>query len=264
MATQEQWEQFAGLTTVEFDDELETVLLQMRNVLLRKRESHGPHNLSRFVDIGMLVHVGDRLERLMYMHSHASSDSEAAMDAWRDIAGYALLMLVASEIDIDEDKDEPAEDAPVRGVVSATGTMLVAATAGEDLSSIPYRMRPLRDDGYVFWSMIPPKTTKYQVMVNRDNQLLAVAQSNDMTPGYVDRTWNLAEGIARAHQKRDRIYSWPLGYTFVIVPLRGDDPHTVTVCRDALVVGEAWGDTLDIAVGRAVNIAHDQWRISRR
>lgn len=92
------WDRFARLSVAEFDRALNDVMVEMGNLLGRKRESYGPSNLSKFGDVGVLVRTSDKVERLAHMHRHGLTTSavgEDAEDAWRDIAGYALLALVA-------------------------------------------------------------------------------------------------------------------------------------------------------------------------
>lgn len=106
MADRTKWETFAALSPDEFKDALYNVLTDMNELLARKRASYGPHNLTEFGDIGVLIRTNDKLKRLIHMW-HEGLDTTAvgedAIDAWRDIAGYALIALVANACATKED-----------------------------------------------------------------------------------------------------------------------------------------------------------------
>jgi len=92
------WKRFEALTPDEFSDAATSVALGVVELLGRKRESYGPSNLTQFGDHGVLVRTSDKLQRLAHMHREGidmTAVNESAEDAWRDIAGYALLVLIA-------------------------------------------------------------------------------------------------------------------------------------------------------------------------
>ena len=92
------WEKFADMEISEFVDTLSDVMTEMQGLLQSKRVSYGPHNLTEFGDIGVLIRTNDKIKRLVHMWQKDLSTTavgEDALDAWRDIAGYALLVLVA-------------------------------------------------------------------------------------------------------------------------------------------------------------------------
>ncbi|WP_300267808.1 hypothetical protein [Microbacterium sp.] len=96
-------EAFGRLDMDEFCSVLDAVCLEMQELLARKRESYGPTNLTRFGEEGMIVRTGDKLERLWHMHKsdlQTTSVDEDRLDAWRDIAGYALLRLAIDRADV--------------------------------------------------------------------------------------------------------------------------------------------------------------------
>ena len=97
----EMWRRFENLSPDEFKSVLLDVTRDMRDLLQNKRESYGPGNLTEFGDFGVLVRTSDKLKRLAHMHREGidmTAVNESAEDAWRDIAGYALLVLVAHQL----------------------------------------------------------------------------------------------------------------------------------------------------------------------
>lgn len=70
----------------------------MVQMLVEKRASYGPHNLIRHGLHGMLVRSDDKAERLRQIYQgnipRDTAVGESECDAWRDIAGYALLALL--------------------------------------------------------------------------------------------------------------------------------------------------------------------------
>lgn len=68
---------------------------EIRDLLCQKGTDYGPHNLSRFGELGILIRVSDKIDRLISMgKSTAAVIDETIEDTWKDIAGYALLALV--------------------------------------------------------------------------------------------------------------------------------------------------------------------------
>lgn len=74
----------------------------MVSLLTAKRQSYGPSNLTVFGDDGVLVRTSDKLQRLVHMRNtgiKTTAVNESVEDAWRDIAGYALLVLMAHRLE---------------------------------------------------------------------------------------------------------------------------------------------------------------------
>lgn len=105
MSTETGWERFAELSPEEFKEEIEEVLDGMLDLLSRKRQSYGPHNLTKFGDTGVLVRASDKMERLVHMYQngmHTTAVGEDAEDAWTDLCGYSLLVLLAHSLEASE------------------------------------------------------------------------------------------------------------------------------------------------------------------
>lgn len=95
------WEAFAALDDDGFASVLDEVTCHMEMLLAAKRRSYGPHNLAEFGDVGVLIRTNDKLKRLIHMWQQGldtTAVGEDAIDAWTDIAGYALLVLVAHKV----------------------------------------------------------------------------------------------------------------------------------------------------------------------
>lgn len=100
------WKQFEELDSGQFDDTLKAAMGDLFDLLKAKRASYGPGNLTEFGDFGVLVRTSDKLKRLVHMHREGidvTAVNESSEDAWRDIAGYALLVLVAHRLKGDLD-----------------------------------------------------------------------------------------------------------------------------------------------------------------
>ena len=106
--TDPKWKAFADMDLEQFDRVLQMSLGDMRKLLVSKRDSYGPDNLTDFGDIGVLIRTWDKLKRLKHMHEQGldvTAVGEDAEDAWRDVVGYGLLMLVAIRMQEAEVRD---------------------------------------------------------------------------------------------------------------------------------------------------------------
>jgi hypothetical protein len=85
---------FSELTIDEFGKELDAFFGEMASLLIKKRQSYGPHNLSKYGELGVVVRTGDKLERLNHMIQSGldmTAVEESREDAWMDIVGYGAL-----------------------------------------------------------------------------------------------------------------------------------------------------------------------------
>jgi hypothetical protein len=88
-----------------FEETLDAVLADVRDMLLSKREIYGENNLTEFGNFGILVRTSDKVSRLKSIHSkrtYLSDHQENEYDAWFDIAGYAVLALIEEELGVQE------------------------------------------------------------------------------------------------------------------------------------------------------------------
>lgn len=96
----------------EFSLSAQRVADEIAALLVRKRGSYGPHNLTRFGPLGILVNANNKVERLATLleaKSDVSPDGDSIEDAWMDLIGYGILGLLYYRMNM---KDEacPAED----------------------------------------------------------------------------------------------------------------------------------------------------------
>jgi glutaredoxin 2 len=58
----------------------------------KKQYDYGPSNISNFGDIGVLVRLNDKVERLKnLMFNNRSAENESIVDTWLDIGNYGLI-----------------------------------------------------------------------------------------------------------------------------------------------------------------------------
>lgn len=101
----DKWQKFSELEGYGFSEGLDDVLFELKSMLIDKRESYGPHNLAKFGDYGILVRTSDKIERLIHMQKEGvttTAVNESALDAWRDIVGYGMLVLLAHSLEKDD------------------------------------------------------------------------------------------------------------------------------------------------------------------
>ena len=96
---------FENLTMPEFYERVQNAHQEMGTTLCKKRESYGPHNLTRFGNLGIVVRASDKVERLSTLvqsGSDRSPDGDSLRDAWMDLLGYATLGLIIHDLEREE------------------------------------------------------------------------------------------------------------------------------------------------------------------
>ena len=91
-----------------FDREVDEILNELRDMLLRKHSDYGEENLKVHGLYGILVRMDDKMARLSNLigKEHDPKVDESISDTFRDIAGYsvqALRMLGNGELDESDD-----------------------------------------------------------------------------------------------------------------------------------------------------------------
>lgn len=92
---------FENLTPEELGEAVTRHFDDMTSLLIAKRRSYGPHNLTRFGPIGIIIRASDKIDRLTTMCQNdtvASADGDTMDDAWRDLIGYAVLGLLLTQM----------------------------------------------------------------------------------------------------------------------------------------------------------------------
>ena len=96
----ETWE-LAKITGQELDLETDLAvvfldyLFRQAKLFDRKEQDYGPTNISGFGELGILVRVSDKFERLKNLKkTGAKPANESVDDTWMDIANYAPMALM--------------------------------------------------------------------------------------------------------------------------------------------------------------------------
>jgi len=73
------------------------VQIQALKLFRDKQYDYGPENISNFGDIGVLVRLNDKIERLKnLMFSNKEAHNESIADTWIDIGNYGLIGLMCA------------------------------------------------------------------------------------------------------------------------------------------------------------------------
>jgi len=79
-----------------FDEALRKVANDVVEIVLKKQADYGHDNIKAFGEFGLIVRTNDKIARLRNLHGKEGV-AEPRIDAWRDIAGYALIALMLNE-----------------------------------------------------------------------------------------------------------------------------------------------------------------------
>lgn len=84
-----------------FQEAVDKVLLEMKNLLISKQRDYGARNILEFGAIGVVLRANDKLSRLKHLHGVddytfqiKTAKHESIKDSWRDLANYALIALL--------------------------------------------------------------------------------------------------------------------------------------------------------------------------
>ena len=79
---------------MDYEEELDIAINEIRALLLKKHHDYGPRNLVRFGLLGILVRLSDKLERLIHIQQASQVEEETEIDTLRDMAGYAIQAIL--------------------------------------------------------------------------------------------------------------------------------------------------------------------------
>lgn len=85
----------------EFSETLSIALNYLKDLLEKKNRDYGSNNLLTFGDLGILVRLSDKLERLknyVLKDRTFEIDDENLEDTLYDIAGYAIMWIVLRKL----------------------------------------------------------------------------------------------------------------------------------------------------------------------
>ncbi len=85
-----------------FEQDVDAVVKEVKELLLRKRDDYGTENISRFGELGVVIRLSDKLDRLVNLvvkpklsgKGGNAVNNEPIDDTWLDIIGYGILGLL--------------------------------------------------------------------------------------------------------------------------------------------------------------------------
>lgn len=92
--------------TPTWNDAVRAIFADQYALMVRKQQDYGPGNIAAFGELGVLVRLSDKLERLKHLlvttdaagqvtvRSAVETANEAVEDSYRDLLNYALIALM--------------------------------------------------------------------------------------------------------------------------------------------------------------------------
>lgn len=84
-----------------FEDSLDSILSELRSLMISKQRDYGPRNILNCGEKGVAVRANDKMARLLNLHgiSDGSYQAKAAKnesieDSWKDLANYGMIALM--------------------------------------------------------------------------------------------------------------------------------------------------------------------------
>ena len=73
--------------------ELDKILSEVREVLIKKNEKYGMENIRVFGERGVLIRANDKTERLIQLvwKNVPEPSDETIDDTWKDLVGYGII-----------------------------------------------------------------------------------------------------------------------------------------------------------------------------
>lgn len=88
---------YSGVSTA-FADEVNKIMSELGDLLIRKHSDYGPKNISEAPGgaiNGLLVRMHDKMARLKNLHyNNKSANYESIEDTYKDLANYAVIALM--------------------------------------------------------------------------------------------------------------------------------------------------------------------------
>ena len=76
-----------------FNEACQIIAQEIAELLCKKQADYGHDNINAFGEFGLLVRTNDKVARLRNLQGKEGK-AEPRIDAWRDIAGYAIIALM--------------------------------------------------------------------------------------------------------------------------------------------------------------------------
>ena len=76
-----------------FEEACHKVAQEVADLVIRKQKDYGHGNINAFGELGLIVRTNDKVARLRNLQGKEGV-TEPRIDAWFDLAGYALIALM--------------------------------------------------------------------------------------------------------------------------------------------------------------------------
>lgn len=76
-----------------FEEAAREIANEIVDLICKKQADYGHQNILAFGELGILVRANDKMARLRNLQGKEGI-TEPRLDAWRDLAGYALIALM--------------------------------------------------------------------------------------------------------------------------------------------------------------------------
>lgn len=90
-------EALIGMARVTWEQALDVVLSELRDLMIAKHKDYGPGNIREFGELGVLVRSSDkvhRLKNLIMVRGAETAVDEPLEDSWKDLANYGVIALM--------------------------------------------------------------------------------------------------------------------------------------------------------------------------
>lgn len=79
-----------------FEEAVDSVLADLKEVMVAKQRDYGPGNILEFGELGILIRANDKYKRLKnLLHDNPNEPSnETLEDSWVDAANYGIIALM--------------------------------------------------------------------------------------------------------------------------------------------------------------------------
>ena len=78
-----------------FEEGFDLIVKDLKDLIIRKQKDYGHGNILKFGQLGVMVRVSDKFERLINLWKKGTTPkNETVIDTWQDIANYAIIWLM--------------------------------------------------------------------------------------------------------------------------------------------------------------------------
>ena len=76
-----------------FNEACKLVASEIAELVINKQHDYGHENILAFGELGLIIRTNDKIARLKHL-VNKEGITEPRLDAWKDIAGYAIIALM--------------------------------------------------------------------------------------------------------------------------------------------------------------------------